>query len=126
MAVDALDFLDEHDVVVDADPGPTWDAVLDMVRGTFHGKASGAFGRLLGCDPAVASGWDDPGVGTTVVGFRIVEAEPSATGWWSRDTIGSPATGSCSGSNRWPAAHGARSRAEPSSPASMVGCIGWP
>ena len=74
MAVDALGFLDEHAVVVEAAPDTVWDAVLGMVRGTFDGTGARLFARVVGCDPPAPSGWDDPGVGTTVVGFRIVEA----------------------------------------------------
>ena len=76
MAVDALGYLDEHDVVVDARlPDAVWSAVLGMARGTFDGTGARLFARVVGCDPPTPSGWDDPGVGTTIVGFRIVEAD---------------------------------------------------
>jgi hypothetical protein len=75
MAVDALGSLDEHTVVVDASPDAVWHAVLGMARGTFDGKGARLFARVVGCDPPTPSGWDDPGVGTTIVGFRIVEAD---------------------------------------------------
>jgi len=75
MAFDALAPIDEHEADVAAAPEDVWDAVLDMLRGTFGGRGTHTFARLLGCQPLDAAGWDQPGVGTTVTGFRVVDAE---------------------------------------------------
>jgi hypothetical protein len=74
--LDQLPPVDEHGVVVAAEPGATWDAVLRTLRSRFAAPASRAAARLLGCDPSSVSGWDRPEVGSTVPGFRVVTAEP--------------------------------------------------
>jgi hypothetical protein len=73
--LDDLPHVDEHSVVVEAPPEAVWRAALKVLHGTFGTGPSPAMARLLGCEPMSTSGWDRPGVGSTVPGFRIVEAE---------------------------------------------------
>ena len=67
--------IDEHTVSVPAAPETAWRALLATLHGTFAAPAAAAAARVLGCDPAGTSGWDRPGVGATVPGFRIVSAD---------------------------------------------------
>lgn len=67
--------IDEHAVRVAAPPQVAWRAVLDALHGTFAGPAARSAARVLGCEPAATSGWDRPGPGATVPGFRVVTAD---------------------------------------------------
>ena len=50
---------------------------MGAVGSSFGGRAGGLFARLIGCTETEARG--DPGfAGSTVVGFRVAEAEPPA------------------------------------------------
>jgi hypothetical protein len=67
--------IDEHQATVAATPEAVWDAVLAALSDAFAAPAARSVARVLGCEPATTSGWDRPGVGSTVPGFRIVTAE---------------------------------------------------
>lgn len=71
--MDPLPFIDEHSRRIAAPAEAVWAAVLEVVRRETAG--GGAFVRLLGCDPAVASGTFTGRAGETVPGFRVAEAE---------------------------------------------------
>ena len=70
-----LPHVDEHAVPVAAPPAAAWRAVLETLSATFASPTAGTTARVLGCDPVATSGWERPGVGSTVPGFRIVVAE---------------------------------------------------
>lgn len=60
---------------IDAAPERVWPALLRAVGSSVGGGFSERFARILGCAEPAAHG--DPGVaGSTVVGFRVAEAEP--------------------------------------------------
>jgi hypothetical protein len=67
--------LDEHATTVAAPPAAVWDAVLAALHEAFAAPAAATVARVVGCEPASTSGWERPGVGATVPGFRIVTAE---------------------------------------------------
>jgi hypothetical protein len=69
-----LPYIDEHEVTVDASPDTVWDAILGTFESFAATASARAFTRALGCDPGVAAGWDEPGVGTAAPGFRVIEA----------------------------------------------------
>jgi hypothetical protein len=76
VASEELPHVDEHSVVVEAPPDEVWRAALKVLHRTFGTGPSPTVARLLGCEPSSTNGWDRPGVGSTVPGFRIVEAQP--------------------------------------------------
>jgi hypothetical protein len=67
--------LDEHEVAVAAAPGAVWDAVFAALGEAFTVPPARWAARLIGCDPAAASGWDRQAVGSAVAGFAVVTAE---------------------------------------------------
>jgi len=72
--VDPLPLLDEHRTRLDAPADAAWNALVSFLRGRIGG--SGAFARLLGCDPVAASPSFTGAVDQTLPGFRVVESEP--------------------------------------------------
>lgn len=75
MDLDALLVIDEHALVIHADAGRVWDAVLATFRGS--GSASTRLlVRVLAGEPAGTAGWDgDSARGATVPGFAVTELE---------------------------------------------------
>ncbi len=73
--LDDLPRIDEHALTVAAPPAAAWRGVLETLSATFASPAAGVTARVLGCDPGTTSGWERPGVGSTVPGFRVVAAE---------------------------------------------------
>lgn len=73
---DALPYVDEHTVEVDAPPGPTWDAVLAVAERSFAGGAAPRFARLVGCEDTTPSGPRPLAVGSVISGFHVGAADP--------------------------------------------------
>src|SRR4051794_2396917 len=74
MPREELPRIDEHSVTVAASPDAAWDAAVESIRRSFAGAPTPPVARVLGCDPAVATGeW--PAVGAAVPGFRVATAE---------------------------------------------------
>jgi hypothetical protein len=71
-----LPHVDEHAVDVAAPEQAACDAVLTTLRAAFGGTGPRRTAALLGCEPRTTTGWDRPGAGTTVPGFRVEVAEP--------------------------------------------------
>jgi len=78
VALEDLPYVDEHEVVVAAAPGTVWTALLRTLASAFGDPPAQLAARTLGCRPAATAGWDRPGVGSTVTGFRVETAEPPA------------------------------------------------
>ncbi len=74
----ALPYIDEQQTAIEAPPEATWAALVETFCRAERNGARASFARLLGCDPASASG--APGrQGSTVPGFRVAESTaPSA------------------------------------------------
>lgn len=70
-----LPFVDEHALAVQAPREPVWQALLEVVSTGSEGRGPATFARLLGCQPATASGPRPIEVGSTVPGFAVTEAE---------------------------------------------------
>ena len=65
--------IDEHATLIDANPDAVWRALGDHLGGP-TGRATAFGARILGAEPAAASG-DPLEAGATVAGFEIVRAE---------------------------------------------------
>ncbi len=71
---DRLPHIDEHSALVDAAVGPTWEALLRVVEGSFSAGGAGRFARILGCAETEAGGPRPLAAGSTVPGFRVEAA----------------------------------------------------
>jgi len=78
MSDSRLPFIDEHALAVHAPREPVWQALLEVVSTRLEGRGPATFARLLGCQPATASGPRPIDVGSTVPGFEVTEAEPAS------------------------------------------------
>ena len=74
---DALPYVDEHAVVVDADLAATWSACQRVVDGSF--RSVGRTAHLLGCEDTTASGPRPLAPGSTLPGFHVEIADPRQT-----------------------------------------------
>ena len=75
MGTGDLPFVDEHAVEVAATPARAWDAVREVLGGTFRGRATELIARLLGAAHTHSSG--DPGeAGSAFAGFVVAGADP--------------------------------------------------
>jgi len=73
-----LPFVDEHGVEVAAPPEEVWDSVRRVAEGSFSSPATARFARLLGCEPAAASGPRPLAEGSAIPGFAVARAEPGS------------------------------------------------
>jgi hypothetical protein len=74
---EALPYIDDHAVVVDADLDTTWSACQRVVDGSF--RSVGPTARLLGCEDTIASGPRPLATGSTLPGFHVELATPGQT-----------------------------------------------
>ncbi|MEU3843506.1 hypothetical protein AB0E88_26120 [Streptomyces sp. NPDC028635] len=70
----ALPFVDEHSVLVAAEPDAVWRGLGEVLEGS--GGRWGRVVRLLGCADRAASGPRPPAQGATLRGFRVAVADP--------------------------------------------------
>lgn len=70
-----LPHLDEHAVEIDAGTEVVWAALTRTVGRTLSGAGVQRVARLLGCEPAAASGARGT-AGSSLAGFRVEAAEP--------------------------------------------------
>jgi hypothetical protein len=66
--------IDEQTVTVAGPPAAAWDAVLRTLGSSFGRRQAHRIAAALGCEPATTVAWDEPAVGSSVPGFRIVTA----------------------------------------------------
>ena len=76
MQAEALPYVDEHAVDVDAAADDVWRALLATVGGLVSNPLAEGYGRLVGCDPATASGPRPLTEGSTIPGFGVTRAVP--------------------------------------------------
>jgi hypothetical protein len=76
MDLTGLPPLDEHTLVVGADAGAVWVALLTTVEQSFAPGGAQAFARLVGCADTRAGGPRPLDVGSTLPGFHVTAAEP--------------------------------------------------
>jgi hypothetical protein len=72
--LERLPHVDEHALVVDADPEATWTALLRVVEGTVSAGAAPRFARILGCADTAPAGPRPLAKGSTLPGFHIAAA----------------------------------------------------
>ncbi|MFJ5266536.1 hypothetical protein ACIQAC_39405 [Streptomyces sp. NPDC088387] len=69
-------FVDEHVTTVGASPDAVWQALTATVEAAYTSGRAVRYARLVGCDPATASGPRPLAEGSTLPGFRVLTAEP--------------------------------------------------
>jgi len=74
----ALPFVDEHEVEVQAPPDAVWEALRRVAEGSFSASTAARIARLVGCESVEASGPRPLAVGSTVPGFTVAVAEPGS------------------------------------------------
>jgi hypothetical protein len=71
-----LPHVDDHEILVDAEPGVVQAALAETVDRTFGRSASATYARAVGCVPARSTGARPLALGSTVPGFAVVAAGP--------------------------------------------------
>jgi hypothetical protein len=75
---DALPFVDEHDVEVEAPPDAVWESLCRVAEGSFSSPTAARFARLVGCASTAASGPRPLTEESAFPGFVVARAEPGA------------------------------------------------
>jgi hypothetical protein len=75
---DALPFVDEHGVEVEAAPEVVWESLCRVAEGSFASPVAAGFARALGCESTAASGPRPLAEGSTFPGFVVSRAEPGS------------------------------------------------
>jgi hypothetical protein len=73
-ASEQLPHVDEHSVVVEASPEPTWEALLRVAEGSVSSGGAPTLSRLLGCADTTAAGPRPLAAGSTLPGFHVAAA----------------------------------------------------
>ena len=76
--IEALPWIDEHTVVIDATVPGVWRALEMTLDRSFTNKPASVYARLVGCREYGARGPRPLAVGSTIPGFRVVRAIPDA------------------------------------------------
>jgi hypothetical protein len=76
MDTDALPYVDEHTIVVDARPDDAWRGLLRTLDRSFALPGAAGYARLVRCAECTASGPRPLAEGSTVPGFRVTAATP--------------------------------------------------
>lgn len=69
-----LPHIDEHDLVVDAAPGPTWESLLRVAEASVSSGAAPRFARIVGCADTDPSGPRPLAEGSVLSGFHVETA----------------------------------------------------
>ena len=72
--IDALPYLDEHQVLVAGSPDQVWESLGHL---SFSGRVAEAYARLIGCEDTQPSGPRPLAEGSAFPGFHVVESDPS-------------------------------------------------
>lgn len=73
-----LPHVDEHSLVVDAAPGPTWEALTRVVEGSVSSGSAPRFARIVGCADTGVSGPRPLSEGSAFPGFHVAAATAPA------------------------------------------------
>jgi hypothetical protein len=73
-----LPHIDEHSLVVDAAPGPTWESLLRVAEATVSAGAAPRFARILGCADTEPAGPRPLAEGSVLSGFHVESATAPA------------------------------------------------
>jgi hypothetical protein len=73
-----LPHVDEHATEIAAAPSEVWVAAVVTVERSFSQPAAAAYARLVGCEPAGASGSRPLATGSDFPGFRVTKAVPES------------------------------------------------
>ncbi|WP_397428922.1 SRPBCC family protein [Pseudofrankia sp. BMG5.37] len=76
--ISELPFVDEHATVVDAAAEDVWLALAERLDRSFGGAGAQRYARAVGCAECAPSGPRPLATGSTIVGFRVVAAEPGS------------------------------------------------
>jgi hypothetical protein len=76
-AAEALPFIDEHSLEIDAPPERVWKALMPVVAGSVNGRAKELFAGLVGVRDRRASGRLEE-AGSTIVGFRVADVQAAS------------------------------------------------
>jgi hypothetical protein len=77
-AASRLPHIDEHSLTVDADRGPTWDALLHVAEAAVSSGAAPRFARIVGCADTEPSGPRPLAEGSVLPGFHVDSATEPA------------------------------------------------
>src|SRR5690606_12095202 len=72
----SLPTLDEHATVIAATVDEVWPVLAETIAGSFRGRVWAAYAALVGSEHTQPAGPRPLAVGSTVVGFRVVVADP--------------------------------------------------
>lgn len=76
MGTDALPYVDEHTIVVDARPDDVWRGLVSTLDRSFSRPGAAGYARLVRCAECTASGPRPLAEGSTVPGFRVTASTP--------------------------------------------------
>ncbi|MFE4666605.1 hypothetical protein ACFRI7_16815 [Streptomyces sp. NPDC056716] len=79
MTTSRYSFVDEHATIIAAPPDAVWRALTEAVQDAYGSGFATRYARLIGCDPATATGPRPPAEGATLPGFRVLTADPPTT-----------------------------------------------
>lgn len=72
-----LPFIDEHTREIGAPPPGVWEALRQVVPGSFSGRRASRVATLLGTDPGAVAG-ELGAEGSSFPGFRVTRSSPSS------------------------------------------------
>jgi hypothetical protein len=75
---EALPFVDEHGVEVEASPEVVWEALCRVAEGSFASPLAARVAGLLGCEPSTPSGPRPLAEGSAIPGFVVARAAPGS------------------------------------------------
>ncbi|MBC2905197.1 hypothetical protein [Streptomyces cupreus] len=75
MTIAALPYVDEHTMIVAADPDALWEGLTEALDASFGAARSTSYARLVGCADVRASGPRPLAEGSTLPGFRVEAAD---------------------------------------------------
>jgi hypothetical protein len=75
---EALPFVDEHGVEVEASPEAVWEGLCRVAEGSFASPIAARVAGILGCEPSTALGPRPLEEGSSIPGFVVARAEPGS------------------------------------------------